>query len=166
MNTSPSSERLVIGPSTAKLLGTMGIGALGMAVGAAMLIVAIWGMPDLQSKGWIVVAVIAVLGIGNLVIALGRQRPRLEIDAEGFSVLPLFGGHSRRWSDIEGDFVVIKCGFTQGVAYRLTPAYKASIGFKPTTLFEGNDQAIMGAFALPIQELAELLNEHKARALA
>jgi len=163
MPTSPSSSTLIIGPSLVRLLSTMGLGALGMSVGAAMLIVALWGMPVLVAKGWLVVAVVAALGIGNLAIALVRHRPRLEIDAEGFSVLPIFGGHSRRWTDIDGDFAVIKAGLYPAVAYRLTPAYKQELGFKPTTLFQGYDCAITGAFALPIPELATVLNEWKAR---
>jgi len=163
MQTRPSPEPLIVGPSLGKLLGTMGLGALGMIVGAALLIVSFWGIGALLWWGWYVVAAIAIFGIGNLIIALQRQRPRLELNAQGFTVLPIFGGHSRRWSDIDGDFVVIKCGLNQAVAYRLTPAYKASIGFKPTTLFQGNDQAIMGAYALPIPELAKVLNEYKAR---
>ncbi len=148
MPTTTSSRTQIIGPSLARLLSTMGVGALGMSVGAAMLIVAFWGMPVLVAKGWIVVAVIAALGIGNLIIALVRDRPRLELDDEGFSVLPIFGGHSRRWSDIDGDFAVIKCGLYPAVAYRMTPAYKQVIGFKPTTLFQGYDCVIAGAYAL------------------
>jgi hypothetical protein len=94
-------------------------------------------------------------------LALLRRWPRVEIRPDGFVVLALFGSRSRCWSDIDGDFVVIKVPLNKVVAYRLTKAFKDSAGIKPTTLFAGNDEAISGAYAVPVAKLAELLNQHK-----
>lgn len=119
------------------------------------------------SLGWIIVVVTGVLlacflGAALLVAVIARQ-PSVEIGPEGFDFHRVFDrrGRWRRWSDIEGRFVVIKVGFGKGVGYRLTPHFKESAGIKPTTLFAGNDEAISGAFDMPIGELAELLNRYK-----
>jgi len=159
-----SSDIETVGPSPLKLLGTMGLGGLGMTAGMAMLSVGLFGLNWLRSSGWMFVAVVAaVAGCAFLAALLGR-RPRVEIGPDGFVVRPLFGGKTRRWSAIDGDFVEIKVGFGRGVGYRLTRAFKESAGIKPTTLFAGNDEAISGAFAVPIGRLVELLNQAKVRA--
>ena len=100
-----------------------------------------------------------------MLAAMIGRRPCVEIGPEGFVVRRAFGSRSRRWSDIEGTFMVIKVGLSKVVAYRLTRAFKDCAEIKPTTLFAGNDEAISGVFDRPIGELAELLNQYKASAV-
>ena len=164
MSVTKSAELVVIGPSPLKLIATLGLGGLGMTAGSAMLVSGLFGRQFLLSAGWIFVAFVGVSAACALVVSLLRSRPRIEIGPVGFTVHALVGGHSRSWSEIEGDFVVVKSGFSNAVGYRLTPACKESIKFKPTTLFQGNDEALSGAYAVPIQQLASILNEYKARA--
>ena len=164
MSVTNSAEQVVIGPSTLKLIGTLGLGGLGMTVGSAMLVSGLFGRQFLLSTGWIFVAFLGVSAACALAASLLLSRPRIEIGPVGFTVHALAGGRSRSWSDIEGDFVVLKSGFSNAVGYRLTPACKESIKIKPTTLFQGNDEAISGAYAVSIQQLARVLNDYKARA--
>jgi hypothetical protein len=115
---------------------------------------------------WTVIACVAVvvLSTGLYVIAALRQRPRVTLTPDGFVFEKLFGSDAHRWEDIDGPFVVIKIGWNDAVAYRLTSECKARTGKKATSLFSGYDAAIVGG-ALPrsAAELAELLNEHKQR---
>jgi hypothetical protein len=94
------------------------------------------------------------------VVAVVRQRPRVVITPEGFTVYKLFGGQSRKWRDVHGEFAVIKLGWIKGVGYNLTDGHKARVGTKPTSLFSGYDAAISGAFELSAEQLAEVLNAH------
>jgi hypothetical protein len=163
---------VTVGSSPLKLLGNLALAGLGVTGGVAGVVLglslALFGLNWLMSFGWVIVAVTAVLVVccdGALFLAasLGRT-PRVEIGSEGFVLRHIFGSRPRRWSDIEGDFVVIKVGLGQGVGYRLTLGFKESARIKPTKLFAGNDEAISGWFDMPIGELAELLNRHKGRA--
>ena len=84
------------------------------------------------------------------------------ITPEGFVFEKLFGRETHRWEEIDGRFVVIKVGWNEAVAYKLTPEYKARTGKKPTSLFSGYDAVVGGStLACSAGELAELLNEHK-----
>jgi hypothetical protein len=165
-------QTVTIGTSPLKLLSPLTLGGLGIAGGVALVLVglslAVLGVDWLTSIGWVIVVVLAVLvvcGCGALFLVSSiRGTPRVEIGPDGFFARALFGSRSRRWSDVEGDFVVIKVGLGQGVGYRLTPEFKELAGIKPTTLFAGNDEAISGAFAMSSGELAELLNQYKGRA--
>jgi hypothetical protein len=165
-------EVVTIGPSPLKLLSALALGGLGIAGGAALVVaglsLAVLGVDWLTSTGWVIVVIMAALVVcccGALfLVSIIRRAPRVEIGPAGFVAWTIFGSRSRRWSDVEGDFVVIKVGLRQGVGYRLTPDFKELAGIKPTTLFAGNDEAISGAFAVSSGELAELLNQYKGRA--
>jgi hypothetical protein len=122
---------------------------------------------------WTVVACGTVVVVSTVlyVIAAFRHRPRVVISPEGFAFEKVFGRNANRWEDIEGRFAIIKIGWNQAVAFRLTLDYKTRTGKKPNSLFSGYDAAVVGS-ALPRSpsELAELLNElkqlHFAAALA
>jgi hypothetical protein len=75
----------------------------------------------------------------------------------------LLGHRSRRWSDIEGSFVVIRVGLQSVIAYRLTGAFKASARIRPAPSLAGNDEAILicGELAMGAGELVEVLNRWK-----
>lgn len=163
MSTANPDNVVVIGPSTLKLLATLGLGGCGMTAGVAFLLAGLFGASFLQSTGWIIVAIVGSGVVGALAMALIRRRPKIEIGPEGFVVHALIGKHSRRWSDIAGDFVVIRIGYSQAVGYRLTEACQEATRFQPTTLFSGNDAAISGAFAVSMTELANILNDFRAR---
>jgi hypothetical protein len=115
---------------------------------------------------WTVIACVVVVILSTIlyIVAALRRRPRVALTPEGFVFEKLFGSDAHRWEDIDGPFVVIKIGWNEAVAYKLTPEYKARTGMKATSLFSGYDAAIVGG-ALPrsASELSDLLNEHKQR---
>jgi Bacterial PH domain len=165
-----ASNVVTIDASPLKLLGTLAFAGLGITGGVTGVLLGLFGMNWLLSLGWVIVVVTAALVVGVcvalvLTASIGR-RPRIEIGPDGFVARNLLGSRSRRWSDIEGDFVVIKVGLGKGVAYRLTQRFKDSARIKPTTLFAGNDEAISGSYGVSSSELAEILNRHKGRATA
>jgi hypothetical protein len=140
--------------------GAVVLGGLGVTAAVLGLVDVWFGRSWLLASGWgIGIAAGSIVGVLCLLAAI-RRRPRVEIRPDGFVVLTLLGSRSRRWSDIEGDFLVIKVPF-KIVAYRLTQAFKESAGIKPTTLFAGKEEGISGAFGVSVGELAELLNRHK-----
>jgi hypothetical protein len=163
------SNSVTVNLNPLKLLGTLALGCLLITGGVAGVLLGLslvlLGLNWFLSAGWVIAVVTGVLvasccGTLVLVAIIGR-RPRVEIGPDGFVLRQLFGSRSRSWSDIEGSFVVIKVGLSKGVGYRLTQVFKESAGIKPTTLFAGNDEAIGGALDIPIDELAELLNQRK-----
>jgi hypothetical protein len=130
--------------------------------------------PWLWTHRWSVVAGLTTFlalyrGIA-LVGAVFGSRPRIEISDEGFTDYGVLGQRSRRWSDIEGNFTVLRVGWPLAlglwplVAYRLTDACKKStrIG-DPIASLQGNDEAILICEELSISaaELADILNQCK-----
>jgi len=145
------------------LRGVM-LGGLGVTGGVAVVLLSVFGLNWVASTGWIIIALVGCSFGALALLALTGRRPRVEIGPDGFVARVPFGSRSRRWSDIEGGFVVIKVGVAEGMGCRLTRVFKESAGIKPTTLFAGNDEAISGGYEIPIGELAELPNHHKGRA--
>lgn len=154
-------------PHTLRLLVLQVLAAAVVTGSVAGVLLGVFGHDWLMSSGRVVVALVgAVVACfcGALVsIAAFGGRPRVEIGPEGFVTRTAFGSRTRRWGDIEGEFVVIRLGPLRGVGYHLTPAFKESARTKPTTAFAGNDEAISGVYRVPVGELVALLNEHKRR---
>lgn len=159
------SDVVFIGPSPLKLLGTMGLGGLGIIVGFVLLSEGLFGRWLLLSYGWLIVGLVGGLVISFYVWALLRRRPSVELGPDAFVAKSLFGSRTRRWDEVEGDFVVIQLGWSRAIGYRLTTAFKEAAKIKPTTLFAGNDEAISGSYTSSIHQLVELLNQHKRAAL-
>jgi hypothetical protein len=163
------SNSVTVNLNSLKLLGTLALGCLLITGGVAGVLLGLslvlLGLNWFLSAGWVISVVTGVLVAsccGTLVlVAIIVRRPRVEIGPDGFVLRQLVGSRSRSWSDIEGSFVIIKVGLSKSVGYRLTQVFKESAGIKPTTLFAGNDEAIGGALDIPIDELAELLNQRK-----
>jgi hypothetical protein len=145
---------VVVPPSVSRVLATTSLGALGMVGGLFL----IFGPGSVLLAGVTGVGGLAVLAV---VVAVVRRRPRVAITPAGFTVHKLFGDDARAWEDVQGPFAVIRLGLGRAVGYRLTAEYKARTGRRPTTQFSGYDAAIAGAFALPADKLAELLNAHQ-----
>jgi hypothetical protein len=121
------------------------------------------GLLLILGRGPVWVAVASAVGgliLLTFAVAVVRQRPRVVIAPEGFTVYKLFGEESRKWDEVHGEFAVIKIGWNRAVGYNLTAGYKARAGTKPTSLFSGYDAAVSGAFRLSAEQLAELLNAH------
>jgi hypothetical protein len=162
----------VIGPSPAKLIRMFVIGSLGLTVTLAGIVAAValsfFGSDWLASSGWVIIAV----GAGVLVCAFGAlclggaiaRKPRVEIGLEEFVVRMHFWSRARRWSDIEGEFTVIRIASLEAVGYHLTASFKEASGIKPPRSLGGNDEAISGAYTITLTELAAILNDHKQRA--
>ena len=114
---------------------------------------------------WAIVACVAVVTLSTVLylVAAVRGRPRVVLSSEGFVFEKPIENETYRWSDIAGQFSVIKIGMSEAVAYKLTPEYKARSGKKPNSWLAGYDAAGGGAFPCSAAELAELLNEHKER---
>jgi hypothetical protein len=167
------SHHVTVGPDLAKLFGRVAFPCVCFPAGFAFFLLGCqfqFGQGWLLSSGWLIVLVIGavVVGCGAAVMltAIFGHRPRLEIGLDGFVLYDILGSRSRRWSDIEGSFEVIRLSMRSGVGYRLTQDFKEAVGYKANSWLVGNDEAIWGAFRLPIDELAELLNQHKERAEA
>jgi hypothetical protein len=162
------ADLVTIGPDPLKLLGVLMLGAVGVTVGVAGVLLGLFGLPWFLASGWVVVAltgaVVVCCGGAVFLAAVVGNRPCVEISAGGFTTRTALTSRSRCWRDIESDFTVIKIGSAKAVGYRLTEAYKKLAGIKPTTMFAGNDEGISGAYRIPINELADLLNQHKGRA--
>lgn len=63
-------------------------------------------------------------------VAAVRGQPRLIITPEEFVFEKPIGNETYHWSDIVGQFSVIKIGMSEAVAYKLTPECKARSGKK------------------------------------
>jgi hypothetical protein len=154
-----TSPTVTIAPSLLRLLRTLLISNLLMVGGVIDIAIGLVGVGN-----WTVVACVIVIALSTFlyIIAAFRQRPRVVITPEGFVFEKLFGRETYRWEEIDGRFVVIKVGWSELVAYNLTPEYKGRTGKKPTSLFSGYDAAVGApALACTARELGELLNEHK-----
>jgi hypothetical protein len=148
-----ASSAVVVPPSLPRLLAALLVGGVGVVGGLLLLF----------GPGPVLVAVASAVGgliVLVFVVAVVRQRPRVVITPEGFTVYKLFGEESRKWAEVHGKFAVIRIGWNRAVGYNLTAGHKARVGKKPTSLFAGYDAAVSGAFGLPAEELAELLNAH------
>lgn len=159
------SKPLLIGPSPVKLLATGGLGGLGATAGVAIVFRGIFGQEWLSSTGWVICAVMACLVCCYCFLALIWRKPSIEITDQGFTAYSLFGRHDRLWSQIEGDFQNIKVGYGRGIGYRLTQKYKDSSGIKPSTLFPGSDEAISGAYGMPVRQIVAIINERKEQSV-
>jgi hypothetical protein len=164
---------VTIGPSPLKVFARVAIASVIATIGAAILVpfLALLNQsPWLWSHYRPIVACTAALLICFSVIAvLGAvvwARPRLEIGPDGFVSRGVLGYRARRWSDIEGDFTVVRSNLQSVVAYRLTDAAKASNRMKPTASLAGNDEAILtcGELAIDTRALADVLNLWKRAA--
>ena len=131
---------------------------MSLPVGAA---VAVWAAVGVGMVLYATVAAAVVLSLIAFVAMTVSQRPRLCITTEGFTYYKLFGKLAHTWQDIDGPFAVIKIGWTEAVAFKLTADYKARVGKKPTTALSGYDDAIVGVFEISKEALAALLNEHQ-----
>lgn len=143
----------------------MGLGGLGIIVGFVLLSEGLFGRWLWLSYGWHVVGLVSGLVASAYVWALLRRRPSVELGPDAFVAQSLFGSRTRRWDEVEGDFVVIQLGWSRAIGYHLTSAFKESAKIKPTALFAGNDEAISGSYSVSINQLMELLNQHKQHAL-
>jgi hypothetical protein len=151
------AAEVIVPPSLPRLLASLVVGVLCMVGGLLMLL----------GPRLVLIPVAPALGGMALlvfVLAVVRRRPRVVITAEGFTVHKLFGEESHEWRDVHGSFAVIKIGISKAVGYHLTTDYKARTGRKSASRFSGYDAAISGAFALPADKLAELLNAHHRNA--
>jgi hypothetical protein len=169
--TPPAS--LTVGPSPLKILGKVTIAAVAGTAGVCIFIVfmACSGNQWPLSNASIIIPCTAALfacycGIAVLG-AIIWGRPRIEIGPDGFVDHGILGHRLRRWSDIEGDFAVIRVGLQFGlqsvVAYHVTSAFKESARIKPIRSLAGYDEAILigGELAIGARELAEVLNRWK-----
>jgi hypothetical protein len=123
--------------------------------------------PWLLSSAWAIIGCTAALLAGYCGAAtLGAvvcRRPRVEIGPDGFVTYGLVGHRSRRWTDIEGRFAVIRVGLQSAVAYRLAGDLKESARIRPATSPAGSDETILicGELAMGAGQLADVLNQWK-----
>jgi hypothetical protein len=160
---------ITVGPSPVKVLGATVLASIVGTVGGAILLMFLGYVaePWLLSSIWFILAwTVAILACWCGLAAVGTilwRRPRVEIGPDGFVTQGILGRRPRRWSDIEGDFTVIRMGLGSVVAYHLTDAFKHATRIQPIAGLAGNDEAITfcGELTLGAGELAELLNRWK-----
>ncbi|MBC7820068.1 MAG: hypothetical protein IAG10_24560 [Planctomycetaceae bacterium] len=153
-------ETIIIPPNLFRLLRTLIISNLLMVGGIFGIAISLLGVGN-----WTIVACVGVVTLSTLLylVAAVRGRPRVIITSEGFVFEKPIGNETYLWSEIAGQFCVIKIGMSEAVAYKLTPDCKALSGKKPNSWLAGYDAALGGALPCSAAELAELLNEHKER---
>src|SRR5262245_12275948 len=98
-----------IGPNQWKQLGWLTSAGLMFFLAAALFASAFGGLGWFRTSGWpfaagAVAVFFIVFGLGSAI----RGVPSVEIGPDGFVHRQLFGSQSRRWSEIEGEFAVIK----------------------------------------------------------
>jgi len=167
---------VIIGPSAIKVLGEVMLGAV---VGTACVYVFIlifgfianpWLLAHALTIVEWVVAFFACFGVIGVIVARTCRRPRVEIGPDGFVCQGISGFRTRRWSDVEGNFVVGRSDlFRPMVSYRLTDdAFKALAPKRraATAAVKKDDEAIIFCAELEIgaRELAEMLNRWKNEA--
>jgi hypothetical protein len=160
---------ITFGPSLLKIFGSVTLASIGITVGVAVLVllVALLTTDEVLSYAWVIAVGTAVLVGGFYGIAVAGAvffgRPRIEIGLDGFVDHGIAARRSRRWSDIKGDFAVIRVGLQLVVAYRLTDDFKEILRLKPIPSLAGYDEAILicGDLAIGAAELAEVLNQWK-----
>jgi Kef-type K+ transport system membrane component KefB len=108
-------------------------------------------------------AVGAAFAIFVIAIGLIIDQPRMEIGPEGFVLHSPAASRSRRWTDVEGNFIVRGTPLGKVVAYALTEAFKKSQEAASPSKKPGRFESILDDYKLSAGELAELLNEHKRR---
>ncbi len=169
-----TSTSITIGPSPLRILGKLAVGSVALTAGVYFLVgplgflLAAWLLPPwvLLHAGDITAGIAALLACYCLVAVLGTVvggRPRVEIGPDGFVVRGAFGRRSRRWGDVDGDFVVVRAGWQSAVAYRITAAAKGPAWTRPNNSPAGYDEAILicGELTMGAGELAEVLNHWK-----
>jgi hypothetical protein len=178
-------DTLTVGPSLLKIVGGVTLATLAICV---VLVALVFVLEYLANAGllgllpvplWVWSHRWAIVGWTSLALASYRgiavlgallwSRPRIEIDSNGFTDYGVVGKRSRRWTDIEGRFSLIRIGFPfavgwqQVVAYRVTNECKTAAMIKPLDFLAGNDEAILicGELTLSAVELADVLNRCK-----
>ena len=152
---------VTVWPNTLKLFGHWALATVSLASCAAGSFVTT-GLVVFLGAG----IVIACLTTFFFLVAVIRKRPRVEIHSDGFELFSALGSRSRRYCDIQGDFIVFRLTGHKGICYRLTPEFRNSAGIKPAKVFGGNDEAVSGVFTVPLEEFAALLNARKRRSTA
>jgi hypothetical protein len=156
-------------------LGELALASVAGTAGASIMVVFLGLLAHpwfLSNAGLIIACAVALLVCCCAIAVLGALlsgRPRVEIGPDGFTDYGILGHRSRRWSDVEGSFTVIRVGWPIAigrrpvVAYRLTGAFKESARIKPIASLAGNDEAILicPELAIGAGELAEVLNRWK-----
>jgi hypothetical protein len=160
---------IIIGPSPLKILGNLALLASAIIAGVGLLIpvVGFLTAPGILDYFWIIMAGTGVLVMcytGTAVLgALIWGRPCVEIGPHGFVEHGVFGHRWRRWSEIEGRFVVIRVYLRPTVAYELTEDFKGIARMQPNASLAGYDETIStcGELAIGATALAEILNRWK-----
>ena len=145
-------------PSRKKWLLILVIGAVFTMVGAGMVM-------DGASGGWVALVFFTVVTI----VATGMFLPgvaALTLDGDGFQVVSLFRCHRSRWRDVNGfEFVAISFTSQMLVAYDDSDAAGRTMASLNTAL-AGHNSALPDTYGLAGDDLARLLMQWRARALA
>jgi len=149
---------VVVKPSLPRMFAALALSNLGGA-GALFLVC---GM------GWVFATLFAAFVVGSallFLLAALSGRPEVQITEEGFVCRTAFQSQPYGWSDIDGEFVAMRVGILKMVVFRLAPAYKERGGSTRWPPCPGYDAAISGAYQLSMEQLADVLNRHRQRAL-
>jgi hypothetical protein len=152
------STPVVVGPNLPRLFLILLASNLGIALGLFLAC----------GLGWVTALLCALAaGVSLLlfVLSAARRTPELVITDEGFRCRNVFQNRSYQWADVSGGFEVRRSGLIRMVVFRLTPESRAKTAGWVQQPCPGYDAAITGAYRLPPEELAELLNRHKQRAV-
>ena len=119
---------------------------------------------SLMLGGILATSILWTFIVVTTILALIHDVPRLQIGPDGFVEHALLQSNSRRWNDIEGDFAVRVTPLGRAVVYRLTEAFRKSQEVAEAKKV-GTKELMFNTFPMSLGKLAELLNEHKQRAI-
>lgn len=146
------TNEIVVPPSLTRLLFSLLIGGTGMIVGLFL----IFGSGPTPTA---VATAVGSLTVLSWIVGVLRQRPRLVVRSDGFTMYGLIGEHSQKWEDVEGQFDMIPVGRDYAVAWNITPEAKGRPGTKRRRPIGNYDAALGGALALSSEQIAKLLND-------
>ena len=143
-------------PSRLKMLRMLAIAAAFVAIGVLMR----------EKEPVLGVLVSTFFGVGTVVLLtqLSRKAAYLELSQDGFTFSTLFKTRRFAWSDVAGFRVVAMRGHRM-VGWDFTPGYAGQAsGRRLASRLVGVEGALPDTYGRRAEDLAELMNELKARA--
>jgi len=153
-----TTQSRILRPKRLRTLGWLALCAGFAAVG-------VWMVLSENALGWFVVV---IFGIGMLVFAvlLLPNSAYLRIGPDGFTVCSLFRAHSYTWSDV-GPFTVGRIGGNRMVVFDFSEHYRRVPRARKVALaIAGHEGALPDSYGMPLEALAELLNEYREQHVA
>ena len=151
----PPPETITLRPSRLKWAGIFLLCLLFAVVGVQII-------ADGSRVGWVVVV---FFGLGCLVVAVSMipNATYLRLTPSDFTICSLFRARSYRWQDVTG-FTVGRAGSRRMVMFDFAPNFhRRSRSGSWNAKLVGHEAGLPDNYGLDYEELADLMNRHRAR---